>query len=267
MKKLSFIVTGRNDNYDGNFDDRLAIALSYNTKSLPDAEFIFVEWNPLPDRPLTCEKLKKVFGDRVRYYVADPKFHSRFCTIDGFLEYPPKNVGIRRSRGEFVGCINSDIIFSPELVEALKQPLDRQAVYRTTRVDIKCDYLNVEFPLPSSQVLTKNSGYMNASGDFLLLFRDVWGRSTGYCEQFPEQRLHKDSLMIHLLVDIGKMPVKNIGEITHWRHPSSWSNGFKRDKVGDIFWDFKKCGYKKNIPGWGLKGAKETNRDGIIWLS
>ena len=41
MPRLSFIVTGRNDNYDQNFNERLTIALRRNIKSLPDAEFIF----------------------------------------------------------------------------------------------------------------------------------------------------------------------------------------------------------------------------------
>lgn len=266
MKKLSFVVTGRNDNYDGNFDDRLAIALKRNIKSLPDAEFIFVEWNPFLDRPLTSERLKRFFGDRVRYFVVHPKYHETYCTIDGFLEYPAKNVGIRHAEGDFIGCINSDIIFCPDIVDCLKSTLKNNTLYRAARIDIKPDYLNVTFPLQKKYVLGENYGATNAAGDFLLMHRDLWFESTGYCEDFPEQRLHKDAFIVYLLADLKKLPIANIGAITHWRHPSSWSNGFCRSKVGDVRWDFKKCGYIKNKDTWGLSFAKKIDKGGIIWL-
>jgi len=266
MPKLSIIVTGRNDNYDGNFNDRLAMSLTRNIQSLPDAEFIFVEWNPYLDRPLTSEGLKKIFNDRVKYYVVHPKYHDRYCTIDGFLEYPAKNVGIRRSQGDFVASINSDIIFAPDLVENMLKELKEKVIYRSTRIDIRPDYLRVHFPLNRKFILGENYGPTNAAGDFLLMDRKSWLDCTGYCEEFPEQRLHKDALIVHLLMTSWRYPVENIGAMTHWRHPSSWSNGFCRSKVGDPKWDYTKTGYRTNKDTWGLTFANEVERDGIIWL-
>ena len=267
MPNLSVIVTGRNDNYDGNFDDRLAIAMKRNIEKLPDAEFIFVEWNPIPDRPLTSQGLKNIFGDRIRYIVVHPRYHDDYCKIDGFLEYPPKNVGIRRAKGDFIVCTNSDVIFYPELAEKLNGPLKPNIAYRAIRVDIRPDYMDVAFPLHPKYKLCENSGATNAAGDFLMLDKATWHKMTGYCEAFPEQRLHKDAFAVYLLTDIYKIPVEVLGYMTHWRHASSWSaSNENRPKVGDIYWDYRRSGFIKNFPTWGLKGAKETEQDGITWI-
>jgi hypothetical protein len=266
LNKLSFVISGRNDNYDGNFDERLIIALHKNIEKLPEAEFIFVEWNPYLNRTLTSEKLKEEFDGLVKCYVVHPKYHKYYCSIDGFLEYPAKNVGVRRASGEFIGCMNSDIIFCPNLVEHLQRHLKGDVLYRATRVDIENSYLDVKFPLPKDKILEENYGYMNAAGDFLLMHKNLWHQSTGYCEEYPWQRLHKDAYIVWLLADVRNYKVENIGTMTHWRHPSSWSNGKCRAKVGDVKWDFKKCDFKMNKKTWGLSFAEEIDIDGITWL-
>lgn len=262
MENLSFVITGRNDNYDGNFDERLIVALAKNIAALPQAEFIFVEWNPIPNRPLTCENIRKIFGDRIRYYVGHPDFHNHYCTIDGFLEYPPKNIGIRKASESFVACMNSDIIFCPDLIENLKGPLNKDVIYRANRVDIKLEYLDVNFPLDSQYILQIHEGVTNASGDFLMMSKDMWTNSTGYMEILPQQRLHKDS---EILWRLRNSPVQFLGHMTHWRHPSSWATSFNRPRVGDPNWNFK-TDFTRNADNWGLSHAIEEDRDGIIWL-
>lgn len=266
MPRLSFVVTGRNDNYDGNFEERLIIALEHNIRSLPTAEFIFVEWNPYLDRPLTSEKLKDYFGDSIKCFVVHPKYHKYYCSIDEFLEYPAKNVGVRRAKGEFIGCINSDIIFCPDLVESLNDSLSANILYRATRIDIRNDYLRVRFPLLSKCILERNYGNLNAAGDFLLMHKKIWELATGYCEEYPWQRLHKDAYIIYLLAEVKNFGIKNIGSMTHWRHPSSWSNGKCRARVGNVKWNFKLCDFRENKKTWGLTFAQEIDKNGIIWL-
>jgi len=266
-EKISIVITGRNDNYDGDFDERLALSLSFNMKSLPEAEFIFVEWNPYLDRELTSHKLMKVFGDRLKCYVVHPKYHDQYYKNDGFLEYPAKNVGIRKSTGDFILCTNSDVVYAPETVLKMKSFLKKKVIYRAERIDIRADYKRVHFPINPKFILEYNKGVTNACGDFLMLDRDTWNEITGYCEEFPCQRLHKDSLIVHQLLEEFKMPVEYLGFITHWRHKSSWSNGFVPcHRLGDEHWDWKKSGYVRNKPTWGLTFAKEEVIDGLTWL-
>lgn len=266
-EKLSIIITGRNDNYDGDFDQRLVIALAKNIRSLPDAEFIYVEWNPYLDRELSSHKVKKVFGDRVKLYVVHPKFHDHYYKNDGFIEYPAKNVGIRRASGDFILCTNSDVILAPNTVSRMNGELKKNVIYRAERIDITPGCLQVAFPLNPKDIVGYNPGVTNACGDYLLLDRGTWFRVTGYCEEFPEQRLHKDSLTVHQLIAEENLPVEFLGHITHWRHKSSWSNGFVPcHRLGDEKWNWRTAGYKRNKPTWGLKSAKEEIRDGVIWL-
>jgi hypothetical protein len=266
MPKFSLVTIGRNDDYDGNFTERLAYALSQNIYQLPNEEFIFVEWNPIMDKPLVCEELKNIFADRIQYYVAHPKFHPDYCTIYPFIEYPAKNIGIRRATGDFIISMNSDVILTPELIDKLKRPLLPRIVYRADRIDLKFEYQRVKFPLDPRYVIESCKGLYNACGDFLCLDRDSWNKTRSYCEEFPQQRLHKDSQFVWLLTGLHNLKVDYIGSVTHWRHPSSWSNGYCRTDVGNIQWDFKKAGFVRNKPTWGLSFAQEINRDGIIWL-
>ena len=266
--KISVIVTGRNDNYDGNFNERLTIALTKNIASFPEAEFIFVEWNPHLDRSLVCEYLKRIFGERVRYYVVHPKFHTTFCLIDEFIEYPAKNVGIRRAKNEYVLCTNSDVIFSPEVVTAMKGNLKGDVLYRAVRVDVPMGYTDIQFPLPEDKRLSTHTQGLctNGAGDFLLMHKDLWNKATGYCEDYPAQRLHKDAFIIHMLMKQG-YTFESLGEITHWRHPSSWANGYIRPRVGDVNWKFQDLSWKGNRDTWGFVGANEIDRGGIIWIT
>jgi len=273
---LSIVVTGRNDNYDGNFDDRLIRALSRNILYLPDAEFIYVEWNPISDKTPLANKIKSLLP-KVKCYVVHPKFNKTYCTIDEFLEYPAKNVGIRKACKDYILCTNSDVIISPQVANSMRfSKLDKNVVYRATRVDISIDNLDVVFPIPEKDILGLNepagntplSLPTNASGDFTMVHKDAWNRITGYCEEFPGQRIYKDGLAIYLLMKNNGMSWKNLGQISHWRHASSWSSLYhKRAKVGDIHWNYMKTDFTRNKDSWGLIEAVEEERDGVIWLT
>lgn len=154
---LSLVLTGRNDNYGGDFRSRLQRCVSSAFKQLTDhgisAELIFVNYNPVADNPpiekfidwpVSTERVK------VRIITIPNKIHLDLVA-DGtrknvpVLEYLGKNTGIRRANGEFILSMNPDIILSSELVIGLKD-LNRNNYYRADRIDFEGD-LKAEYRL------------------------------------------------------------------------------------------------------------------------
>lgn len=142
---LSFVIAGRNDNYGGNFKIRLEQCIQrlyrqlnqFNIKS----ELIFVNYNPLPlpiiedfiNWPMSSEIVQ------VKIIHVPNEQHIHFIDENTvaevpMIEYLAKNVGIRRARGEYIACINPDIIFPDEFIHDLRN-LKSDYYYRANRMD------------------------------------------------------------------------------------------------------------------------------------
>ncbi len=121
--KLTHILTGKNDNYAGFFEERLYLTMKYNLhlyKKLGiDVEFLFVEWNPLQDKELLSTKLAQQFKDYdFKAYVIQPDIHDKVVgkyAYMTFLEFFAKNVGIKRASGDYILCSNADIFLSEKV--------------------------------------------------------------------------------------------------------------------------------------------------------
>ncbi len=82
---LSIILTGRNDNFGGDFNERLFAAVAYNDRLLRAAgveyELRFVEWRPVAGRPLLADLLRARVPDvaaRLMSYEVDARYHDAF---------------------------------------------------------------------------------------------------------------------------------------------------------------------------------------------
>ncbi len=103
-------------------------------------ELIMVEWNPPPEKPGLAEALTWPSTEWVvsRIIQVPAELHRQYKHSEGLPLYQmiAKNVGIRRSRGEFVLATNIDLLFSDELFEFLA---DRRLItgkmYRVDRWD------------------------------------------------------------------------------------------------------------------------------------
>lgn len=127
MKKVSFILTGRDDNYTGDFIDRFEIALKKNLEILNrhnlSYEILVVDYNPIGDKKLINNaKLKSLLeNENIKNIIID-----KSVVIDdglyenGFYEYFGKNAAAIRSSGELLFMTNSDIIISNEIVDYIK---------------------------------------------------------------------------------------------------------------------------------------------------
>lgn len=148
MPKLSVILTGRNDNYGGDFKSRLERCVLSLYEQLHryqiSAEILFVNYNPLPDLPIeTFINWPKTTDLIVVKIITVPnEIHLSFTQKHNVkplpvVEYLGKNVGIRRSAGEYVLCMNPDIIISDEIIEHIATKLDDKHFYRTNRIDFE----------------------------------------------------------------------------------------------------------------------------------
>lgn len=147
---LSIVIAVRNDNYGGDFNQRLYTALSWNTGLLEkyqvNTEIILVNWNPIIESPALLSQFTMPENrQHVRYRVIEVphEFHLKYCDEKvrkrlPMYEFIAKNVGIERAHGQFVLCTNADILLSEQVVKQIaKKKLLLNVLYRCVRVDVK----------------------------------------------------------------------------------------------------------------------------------
>lgn len=142
---LSVVLVGRNDNYGGNFSERLqacvnALAREISRLDAP-AEVIFVNYNPLPE-PAVRDFINWPAGSgNVSFQVLNvPEQLHRHLLGENpdrnlpMLEFPAKNIGIRRAGGEFILSMNADIILPSGFASHLRN-MRHDCYYRADRYD------------------------------------------------------------------------------------------------------------------------------------
>ena len=152
--RLSVVVASRNDDHGGDMLARMqAFVRGLDHQSQRHAmgiELVFVEWNPPLDRPLLHAVLPcPTDGSplRIRYVMVPGTIHRRWRHHERMplFQMIAKNVGIRRSRGDFVLCTNVDLLFSDALCNFLADgQFADDVMYRANRCDIPRDVLNIE---------------------------------------------------------------------------------------------------------------------------
>lgn len=281
---LSIVVTGRNDDFGGDFNGRFFRALRFNHDQLTRAgisyEFVFVEWRPIDGRPYLATVLGAEFRDlnaeQLQSYVVDPSYHDAFSLNPRiqFQEFIAKNVGIRRARGRFILTTNTDIYLGRGVIDRFaEKALEPAILYRAVRhdlksyVDVSCvDWAVLEDPRNWDMVnRIKPPYYTNASGDFLLLDRDKYHEIRGFNEIYRVAKIHIDGnfcLKAHAsglpLVDIDA-PIYHVGRGTLHAQVGQY-----RDRLGEAPWGDKRWKSKviyENGPEWGLADAPERRLD------
>jgi hypothetical protein len=160
----SIVVTSRNDSHGGNIMKRMRLFMKglihqANAFKIP-IELVFVEWNPLNDRPPLHEVLPQPKADdllRLRYITVPKEIHERYKRAKEIplFQMIAKNVGIRRAKGQYILATNIDLLFSDPLMARLAaQDLDPQCFYRANRVDIT-DCLEETMPFAEQMAMAK----------------------------------------------------------------------------------------------------------------
>jgi hypothetical protein len=228
--RLSIILIGRNDSYGGDFVGRLNRSLE---SIMPlGAEVIFVEWNPLGDRPRINTEIRH---QGVRVITVYPEVHRSLPGHELFpvFEYRAKNVGIRRATGDWILCLNSDIILGVDMQKRLSGPRE---------VSSPCLYTASRHDMHDDKLLQICDG----PGDFALMYRDRWMELRGYLDLVSYT--HIDSLLLWNASHAGIKNVKLPHPIFHQEHDRSEH----KLRTGIHSSDMPKFIGMKNDENWGL---------------
>ena len=216
---ISVVVTSRNDNYGENMQRRLDMfvqSLDHYQQLYPGLfELVIVEWNPPADRDSLFKILPTCSAIPIRVITVPKMYHELTGLTRPVAEWPAKNTGLRRSRGQFVLITNPDILMSPALVQQLAQrQLIPGTVYRCDRYDFdgdgidsvaSGDYVKFAWPkvfklhgMQNQNSLTvevdmiKNNGnvpvsvyneqtvHTNGAGDFMLIHKETAEKVGGF---------------------------------------------------------------------------------------
>lgn len=219
---ISIVVVGRNDNYGGEFESRLFATVGYNLEECAkrgiDCELVFVEWNPLADRPLLSHKVTERF-DQARCFVVDEAIHRSVSQNRhiALFEFHAKNVGARRARGEWLLITNADDYLGREVLDFLQQgTFDPDTLYRAGFIDI--DHAGeIDHPDLIDSHIDDPPPFCRASGDFMLCARSLFDRVGGFREDLAFTGLHMDSVFCRAAFDMTGR-VRKVGNTYHLRH-------------------------------------------------
>ena len=278
IPRLSVILTGRNDGYGVDFLDRLVAATRFNVRCLDEAgipfEYVLVEWAPPADRPLLSDLLLQAvpaLGDRLTTYLVDPEYQAAMTQNArlAFLEFPAKNVGLRRATGEFLLSTNADTLLSRGVLESLRRGLQPGRLYRAPRVDLKLglDRQGLTWELIESprnhwrRQTLRPPLYSGGTGDFLLADRGTFHALRGFNEIFRLTRVAVDYNLLVKAYGCG-IPIEPIdGCVYHLNHTGSFRTSRAMFDArpgdapqGDRRWHSRHVSYE-NPDGWGLAAA------------
>jgi hypothetical protein len=287
---VTIILTGRNDNFGGDFNVRLRRALEFNHEHLSARqirhEFVLVEWRPVPGKPWLAEVLADEYPHLVPHtlvsYVTDLAYHDAYSLNPKlqFQEFIAKNIGIRRCRGEFVLTTNTDIYLSRGVLDVLEQrALEPGVLYRSIRIDLKdnidCERMEWNILEDERNYDTVNQIrpplYTNASGDFLLLDRENYCRLRGFNEVYRPAKVHMDSNFCMKAYSSGlaivplSAPVYHVGRGTLNSQVRLYA-----ERPGDAPWGDRRWKHDviyDNDLRWGLwQAPTRTVRPGVHFL-
>ena len=178
---LTIVIAVRNDNYGGDFTQRLQKSLNWNTRLLErygiDTEIVLVNWNPLPNEPSLLNQLEWPKDRKyVRYRMIDVpvELHNKYIdpsirdTVPMF-EFIAKNTGVRRAKGEYVLSTNADILIHPKIFKAIgRGKLNPEHYYRANRLDFSTIEKNTVGQMFRNglSIMLKGKGYYLKSSRF-----------------------------------------------------------------------------------------------------
>ena len=288
---ISLVLTGRNDEYGGDFNARFFRTLRFNHEQLASRgiphEIVFVEWAPPPGRPLLYDEIFDAIPALDRsvctWYVVDPRYHAALSLNPRleYLEFIAKNVGIRRAQGRFTLASNCDVYLGRQVLDVFEcGALEPRVLYRAPRRDLKLasdlsslDWDVLEDPrnLAGPAHELKPPFMASATGDFVLIDRETFHAIGGFNEVYRVARIGIDRNVIVKalsaglrIADIGG-PVYHVNHVGSYRlQPDAYAGREADAPWGDRRWHQGGVSYV-NPPTWGLGQAPLRHAGDRCW--
>jgi hypothetical protein len=288
---LSIVLTGRNDSYGSDFNERFFRTIGFNHRELRARgiahEFVFIEWAPSPEVPrlldLVFDAVPGLARHAVRWFLVDPRYQDALSLRPQlrYLEFVAKNVGLRRAQGRFVLSTNCDIYLGRTVLDRLEAgTLEPRTVYRAPRHDLKLavDQTNLDWDLLEDPRNLDGAArrlkppYMaGGTGDFILLDRETFHGLHGFNEIYRLVRAGIDRNFVVKAMSAG-LPLADIGgAVYHINHVGSFRRAKTQSDHANAAstsagerWNANAVIYQ-NPATWGLAAAPERPLDDGSW--
>ena len=285
------MLTGRNDGYGGDFIDRFFRSLRFNHQQLLSRgvahELVFVEWAPPRGASLIRDQIFAAVPELdpalCTWYVVDPLYQETLSLNPRleYLEFPAKNVGVRRASGRFVLTSNCDVFFGRQIFDALAgDTLEPRVLYRAPRHDLTLaaerrliDWTVLEDPrnLAGPAHILKPPYMGSATGDFVLLDRESFHGIRGFNEVYRVARIGIDRNVLVKALSSGLRIADIGGPVYHENHagsyrlnPKAYAGRETEAPWGDRRWHSGGVSYV-NPPTWGLSEAPVREIGDRVW--
>ncbi len=274
---LSFVMTGRNDGFMGDFNWRLGTSINIMARAaarlgrLDDLEIIVSDWNS--EIPL----------HKVVELVPEAKRITKFLPVPSEIAVPAQkdtlfphsvviNAGIRRASGEFIAQTGSDVVFNTQCLDSLFNSLEgkygnisvRKAFLSGGRRHIPYGIVNRRLPITELEnYLVRNSAYFPeerggaghaAPTNFMLMHRDMWTLSTGFDEKMIYWGFNDIDLALRITAQYEFIALESYGvnslHMEHYPKPRDYTPGKTYQKLNPV--DDLTPEFAPNPANWGL---------------
>jgi len=272
IEGITLVVVGRNDNYGGDFSLRLKTTIDWNYNHLPNPELIYIEWNPIEDRPSDCDWIAERYPNS-KCYIVPKEIHEMYCSNPKLpvMEYFAKNLGIKKASNDWVLLVNADVLLGLNTIKNIGH-LNKKYVYSAHYNNINWDNQPIEerHLKDKSKVLTyysSNTKLGGLVGNMILAHKEMWFKAKGYDERLTDVRNGVDVNGLLQLFYCGALPMV-LGDHYHLDHQESLIHGANTthgvsNRIIEVTTGTN-VPYK-NPEDWGLSAFNEVQRKSNIW--
>lgn len=270
---LSFCISGRNDDYGGNFKWRIETMLNYLAENvnklgqLNAVEVLITDWGS--DVPLHIVLTLEELARKIVRFIYVPSALARDLESDS--EFPhvlANNAAIRRASGQYIAITNSDILFPVAFLRQLFAILNGEHAIRVPReasillvpqYQVPWWYVNKSPKVDELDFILSRIGNhlpimpLGSLGPFvpagfIMMHRDLWYECRGFDERLIYWGFCDADIALRVTkkypwVDLSQLdmcvfhlehyPRNNRNALTRKRNPQYWDNPFK---VNDDQW-------------------------------